>query len=155
MIIPAENVYQALFDKVCQINSSSTPLITSSRRWRSWENYGDIAMPAFYQRQFPGAKLSQVRTFGPTRYLYHAELWFYFATDVNDFETVTSTVINNYLAAVDAILAPDVRTPGGARQQLGLGPQIEHCWIDGSVIMDEGLVVPSAILLIPVSILTG
>lgn len=155
MIIPAENVYQALFDTICGINSSATPLKTMSRRWVQWTQIADIPMPAFYQRQFPGAKFSQAKIFGPTRYLYKAELWFYFATNVDDLDAVTSTQINNYLAAIDAILGPSIQSPGGARQQLGQGPKIEHAWIDGEVMMDEGLIVPPAILLVPVSILTG
>ena len=164
MIIAAETVYQALFEYICQINApqangqpSLTPLRTMSRRWRMWDVIGDDAMPAFFQLQPPNTfRLSQSKHFGQTRYVLHADLYFYFAVDVNDEETPISPKLNAYFQAIDQLLQPNVQSPGGSRQQIGLGPKVEHVWIDNAdIIMDEGIVVPPAILKVPVSILTG
>jgi len=163
MRVNPEVAYNALFNQVCGINKnqanghpSFTPLRTMSRRWVKWDEIGDLPMPAFFQMQPPtGANASQVGKFGITKWHLKAELWFYFAVDVGDLHTPTSTVINNYLAAVDLILQPTIQSPGGARQQLGLGPGLENAWIDGTVITDEGIFTPPAILMVPVTMTMG
>jgi hypothetical protein len=163
MILPAETIYQALFNYVCGIGAplpggkpSLTPLVTKSRRWMKWDQLGDIPMPAFFQMQPPqGVNVSQSKIFGPSRYKLHADLWFYLPVDSGNLNTPTSPQLNNYFAAIDALFQPQLQSPGGARQQLGLGPSIEQCWIDGTVIFDEGLVTPPAVLLVPISIVCG
>jgi len=163
MRIPAEAIYQALFETVCSINSpqpdkqpSLTPLATMSRRWQKWDQIGDTAMPALFQMEPPdGIKISQIRTFGPSRYKLSASIWIYLPVDSGYLITPTSPKLNAYFNAIDAVLQPPIQSPGGARQQLGLGPAIEHCWIDGTVVFDEGLTSPPAILMFPVSILCG
>ena len=156
MKLPAEQIYEALFQNICQINTPATPLKTMGRRWIKWDQLGDVKLPAFYQRQRPdGIGVSQ-KVFGASKYHLHAELWFYFATDVGNINgPPTSPMLNNYFTAVDNIMRPTVQSAGGARQQLGLGIGIENAWIDGEVGMDEGLVAPPAILMIPITITTG
>lgn len=163
MRVDPETIYQALFNTICGINApqaggapSLTPLTTMSRRWRKWDQVGDELMPAFYQFQPPdGIKVDQVRQFGPGRYRLKADLYFYIAVSIGDLTTPTSPVLNAYFKAVDQILYPTIQSPGGARQQLGLGPGVEHCWIDGTVIFDEGLLNPPAILMVPITIISG
>ncbi len=163
MRIPAETIYQALFELVGSIAApqpgglaSLTPLVTKSRRWQKWDQVGDEAMPAFFQMQPPqGIGISQQRTFGPSRYKLHADLWIYLAVDSGNLQAPTSPQLNNYFQAIDALFQPQIRSTGGARQQLGLGPAIEQCWIDGTVVYDEGLTSPPAILMFPISIVCG
>ena len=158
MRLPAEVIYQALFNLVCTIATpqSTTPLITKSRRWKKWDQIGDIPMPAFYQMEPSGGiSVSQTKMFGPSRYKLHADLWFYLAVDTGNSSQPTSPILNAYFDAIDAVMQPTIQSPGGARQQLGLGPALEHAWIDGNVIFDEGLEVPPAALIVPVSILCG
>lgn len=153
----AEIIYQALFNLVSSINSDATPLKTMSRRWVKWDQIGDIPMPAFFQMEPPNAiDVSQTRQFGPSRYRLHAELWIYLPVDTGDLITPTSPALNAYFNAIDDVLGPVLQSPGGARQQLGLGPGgVENCYINGTVIMDEGLTSPPAILNVPISIVCG
>ena len=163
MKLPAESVYQALFNLICTINApqangspSLTPLYTMSRRFVHWDQVGDIAMPAFYQMQaYSPIRVDQTGKFGLSRYHLKADLYFYFAADSGNLTTPTSPVLNSYFAAVDAVMQPTIQSPGGARQQLGLGPRVEHAWIDGEVQMDEAIFSPPAVLLVPVSIVCG
>lgn len=154
MRIDPETIFEALFAQGQKINTTSTPLVTMSRRWVKWDELGDIPMPCFFQRQLT-AGVSQVRMFGSSRYVLKAEWWFYIASDIADFSTPTSPKINAYFNAADAILQPSPYSAGGARQQLGLGPGLEHAWIDGTVFMDEGTITPPAILLVPITLLLG
>jgi hypothetical protein len=164
----AEQIYQALFDLVCTINTPATPLATMSRRWRKWDESG-ILFPAFYQMQTPGINTGQERNprgFGLTRYELKAALFFYFEVDTGDTTTPISTTLNAYYNAIDLVLQPSIisaqaginQKPNqmqSARQQLGGQVGIEHCYIDGIVQFDEGLVNPPAMLVFPITIVTG
>src|ERR1700735_3061087 len=142
MKLPAETIYAALFNQICGINGPTTPLQTMSRRWRPWAEVGSAEMPAFFQMQVPGDSQDQKQVYGLTRYELQALLIFYFSVNTADITTVMSTVLNNYFTAIDNILKPDIRTPGGNKQQLGLLNGIENAWIKGTVIFDEGLTSP-------------
>ena len=164
MRVPPETVYQTLFEFICQIaapqsdgSPSLTPLQTKSRHWRPWDTVGSDAMPAFFQLQPPNAfRMSQNRAPGQHVYKLHASLFFYFAVDVDNFETTPSTTLNNYFTAIDNLLRPPIQSPGGSRQQIGLGPGVENVLVDGeNIVMDEGLINPPAILLVPLTILLG
>ena len=127
-----------------------------SRRWVEWSQIGDIPLPAFFQMQPPqGIKVTQARQFGPSKYEGHAYLWIYLASDSGNLQVPTSPMLNAYFAAIDAALQPSIQSPGGARQQLGLGPGLEHVWIDGAVLFDEGLTAPPAMLMVPITFLCG
>jgi hypothetical protein len=102
-----------------------------------------------------GIKTTQIRQFGPTRYQLHASLWIYLPVDSGNLQAPTSPALNAYFSAIDLVMQPTIQSPGGARQQLGLGPGVEHAWIDGQTIFDEGLTSPPAILNLPISIVCG
>jgi hypothetical protein len=153
----AEQIFEALFELVAGIGepvngvASATPLATSSRRWRAWSTVGSAEMPAFFQMQTPGIKQVQTGHLGLTKYQLKAALFFYFAVNVDDTADATSPTLNAYYAAVDAALQPTIA--GGWKQQLG--GLVENCWIDGDVLFDEGLITPPAMLVFPITILTG
>jgi hypothetical protein len=155
MKLPAETIYAALFKQICGINSGTTPLNVMSRRWRHWSKVGSAEMPAFFQMQVPGETQDQKQVFGLTRYELNALLFFYFPVNDADINSPIAPTLNAYFDAVNNIMAPDIRTPGGNKQQLGLLNGIENAWIRGTVIMDEGLEVPPALLVVPISIVSG
>lgn len=163
MRLPAETIYNALFNTVCGINApqpngqpSLTPLVTMSRRWVKWDQIGDIPLPGLFQMQPPeGIGVSEKRQFGPKRYVLHAAIFIYLPVDSGNLNTPSSPQLNAYFKAIDDILGPTIQSPGGARQQLGLGPAIEEAAIDGNVIYDEGLVAPPAMLIFPITIICG
>jgi hypothetical protein len=152
MKLDPETIFQALFKTICSVNSPATPLKTMSRKWRKWDDVGDAPMPAFYQMQMPFDTQDQKRVFGPTRYELQALLFFYFAVSTSDPQPISPT-LNTYFKAIDVAMAPTIAM--GNKQNLGLGNGIENAWIRGTVAMDEGLVSPPAMLVIPVTVLTG
>lgn len=157
MKLTAEQIYEALFQYICTLNNAqTTPLKTMSRRWIPWTELGDLPMPCFFQRQPPDAiQVTQQKNFGVSKYHLRAELWFYFANNVADMKTPVSPILNKYFAAIDNLMKPPTMSAGGARQQLGLQTGIENAWIDGTATMDEGLITPPAILLVPITVSTG
>jgi hypothetical protein len=63
---------------------------------------------------------------------------------------VPATELNQLLDALDAALAPD---PASGVQTLG--GLVSHCWIEGEVQTDEGLLSPQAMAVVPVKVLVS
>jgi hypothetical protein len=167
MKLPAETVYRAIFAQACSINApqangnpSQTPLITMSRRWVHWDQVGDIPMPALYQLQpADGIRLVHGER-GITKYELTAFLFLYFAVDSGNLNASASPLLNSYFNAMDLAFQPSLialngKPNMGGRQQLGLGPALEECWIDGRVPFDEGLLAPPAMLVFTVKAICG
>lgn len=162
-----EQIYAALFQQICTVNTPATPLEVMSRRWRKWDE-SSLVFPAFYQMEL-GIENSQEKSpkgFGPQRYTLKALLFFYFAVDIGDTTTPSSPTLNAYYTAIDDVMQPSIisaiAAPNmkpnqmqSARQQLGGDVGIEHAYIDGVVQFDEGLVNPPAMLVVPITVLTG
>ena len=167
MRLPAETIYQAIFAQACSINTpkaggapSLTPLATMSRRWVHWDQAGDYPMPALYQMEPPDG-INFVRPQrGVIKYELTAFLYFYFAVDSGNLNIPFSPTLNAYFNAVDLAFQPSIEALNGkpnqgGRQQLGLGPGIEECWIDGRVVFDEGLLAPPGLLKFTVKAICG
>jgi len=167
MRLPAETIYQAIFDQACSINASRvggapslTPLTTMSRRWVHWDQAGDVPMPALYQLEPPNG-INIVRgQRGIRKYEISAFLFIYFAVDSGNQINPTSPTLNNYFNAIDDAFEPSIialngKPNQGGRQQLGLGPALEECWIDGQVIFDEGLLSPPGLLKFNIKAICG
>lgn len=167
MRLPAETIYNAIFNQACSINSptasgapSLTPLLTMSRRWVEWSQIGDIPMPALYQMEPPdGINIVRGQR-GIQKYELTAFLFLYLAVDSGNLTTPTSPNLNAYFDAVDrafqsSIVALNGKPNMGGRQQLGLGPALEEVWIDGRVTFDEGLVAPPAMLVFKIKAICG
>lgn len=170
----AEDIYAALFQQICTINTpapgaavSQTPLNVMSRRWRKWDESG-LLFPAFYQMELgiDNSQEKSPRGFGPQRYTLKALLFFYFEVDVADTINPISPTLNLYYNAIDLAMQPTIisgiagpnQKPNqmqSARQQLGGNVGIEHAYIDGVTQFDEGLVNPPAMLVVPITIISG
>ena len=61
---------------------------------------------------------------------------------------VPATQLNKILDSMEAVLKPSPVTG-----TLTLGGLCEHCWIEGEVITDEGMLFPEGMALVPVKIL--
>ena len=143
-----EAIYAALFAKGQAVNSAQTPLTTQSRRWIAWDQMAAEQSPAFFQRE-PKFNVSGGER-GLSRFVFRAEWYLYLATDPSDLGTVTATPINNYATAFINALLPSLQ---GQKQTLG--GLVENAYIDGEVLIDEGVISSPAILFIPITILTG
>jgi hypothetical protein len=65
-----------------------------------------------------------------------------------------ATSLNNLLDAVEQALKPQMLDGSGFVQNLGLPNMVSHCWMEGEVITDEGLVDQYSMLLVPLKILS-
>jgi hypothetical protein len=143
-----EPIYAALFALGYAAASTATPITSASRRWIAWDQMTAEQSPAFFQREPSFAISGGVR--GLPKFEFKAEWYLYLTTDPGDLTTVTSTPLNNYATALVNAIMPSIQ---GTKQTLG--GLVENAYIDGRVIVDEGLVSSPAVLFIPITILAG
>lgn len=139
-MINREAIYSALFAKLQGVAG----FVTVSRRLRMWADVSPAEQPALFQAQrresiatTPG--LNKVITMEVDVYLY--------AHTGGDRTKSPSETINPLLDAVLAALAPDPIT-----NKQRLGGLVEHCWVEGSVETDEGLLGDQGVAILPVII---
>ena len=139
-MINRETIYAALFAKV----STAAGFVTVSRRPTVWDDVPQGQQPALFQCQkretpanTPG--LDQVWTLSVDIAIY--------AHTQGDKTIMPSTILNGLVDAVAAALAPE---PVSNKQTLG--GLVQHAWIDGAIVTDEGVLGDQGIALIPVSI---
>lgn len=143
-----EAIYAALFAQAKTVNAGATPFTTMSRRWISWDQMTAEQCPAFFQRQ-PKIPVSGGDR-GLSRFSIRVEWYVYLPSDPADLQTVTATPVNNYVTALINALLPQLQ---GQKQTLG--GLVENAYIDGDILIDEGLISSPAVILIPITILTG
>ena len=143
-----EPIYSALFALAQSANTAQTPFAKMSRRWRSWGQMSAEESPALYQLQKP------IRVEGGDRPLplfrLQVEWYAYFSSDNGDLETPMATTLNSYLTAIIGAIQAPIRG-----QQQTLGGLVQSVYVDGDIVMDEGVISPPAVLCIPITILTG
>ena len=137
-----EAIYSALFTKL----SSIALLKTSSRILMHWDDVAPNQQPALYMAQ-DDQTATQVTGF-PTKYTLGAKIWIYCHRDTNG--VIPATQVNNILDAIDLVLKP---VPNPTYKET-LGGLVEHCWIDGNIVTDEGTLGNQTVALIPIRILT-
>jgi hypothetical protein len=144
MIANREAIYAALFAVV----SASAPFVTMSRRLKHW---GDLAMeqqPALFMAQKPEGVTQQKGL--PSKHNLAVEFFVYAKTG-EDESQIPATIINPLIDAIEAALAPDPVL--GYFPLIVNGQTISHCWIDGQIDNDEGVLGSQALAIIPVRIL--
>lgn len=124
--------------------------VLSSRKFQTWDEVADANLPAvFLTKGFEHA--SQERSRGETKWRVKALLWIYCAHSP-DSDAIPGELLNNLLDGVEAQLKP---APYDGRQTLG--GLVDHAYIDGEVIVSEG-VLPTdrvSIAIVPVVLETG
>ena len=142
-MISREPIYAALFALV----SNAAGFVTTSRRWRHWSELTPAEQPALFLRQRSEAATEP--TLGaPTVWRLRVDLYLY-AHSSDPFATPAS-VLNPLVDAVEAALAPLVAT---GVQNLGLPDTVQHAYIVGRIITDEGVLRDQIAIVIPVEIL--
>lgn len=137
-----EQIYSALFALV----SNAAGFTTKSRRLRHWDDVEPSAMPAIFQLQ-KGESFIQTGRGLPPKTVLRVELYVYAYQPDN--HATPSTQLNNLLDAIVAALKPDVdgyQTLGGI---------VSHCWIEGEIETDEGVLGQKGAMIIPINILTN
>ena len=143
-MINREAIYSAFFELLTTIDG----FVLTSRRLRHW---GDVPMevqPALFMAQKPETVTQQKGL--PAKHTLNVDLYLYVKTG-EDEEGVPASILNPLVDAVDQLLAPDPFTGYFALQVNG--QTISHCWIDGEIINDEGVLGSQAVAIIPVRIL--
>ncbi len=136
-----EPIYQKLFE----VLSGSADAVTCSRRLRHWSDVSAEEQPALFLTVGEQVAIRQKGI--PTKWQITCHCYVYARTD--DIEQTPATIINNMLDNIEAALVP----ADGGTQTLGL-PSVSHCWIEGNIESDEGVLGEQAVAIIPINILT-
>ena len=143
-MIDIEEVYAALWAKV----SAATGFVTTSRRPTPWDQVPSNEQPALFMQQGKIKVVRESQTL-PAKYTITADLLVYaYSTD----DTVApATLLNPLVKAVGVTLDPTVIE---GKQTLGLS-NVSHCWIEGEIETDEGVLGNQAVAIIPIRILAA
>ncbi len=142
----SEAIYQALFDQLSNING----MVTVSRRLRHFNHVVNEQRPALFitqgnQDENAIKGLNAKIEFGAEIYLYVYEA---------NPEKAIGAQINHYVDAIREAIKPEY--PEMCEYQT-LGGLVEHCWIDGTIEVFEGvdgMIDGQGIAIIPIRILT-
>lgn len=142
----SEIIYQALFDRLKSIEG----ITTMSRRLRHFNSVSNDQRPALFvtqgnQLENPAKGLNAKIELSIDLYLYVYE---------QNPNLAISTQINTYMDLIRESIKPDF--PEMCEYQT-LGGLIEHCWIDGTIEIYEGvegMLDGQGIVIIPVRVLT-
>ena len=144
MIANREAIYQALFNVV----SSVEGFVTVSRRLKHWDDVDISQQPALFTAQKNEHQKTQKGL--PTQHTLGMDIYLYAKTGED--ETVSpATILNPLVDAVEAMLKPSPAL--GYFPLIVDGQTISHCWIDGEIQTDEGVLGSQAVAIIPVRIL--
>lgn len=151
MNVPRETILEALLNVISGATINGQPAFqTISRKFQMWDAVPPAAQPACFLRQVPG-RVDQNDDYGLNRWTLKCGIWIYAkyspASDV-----IPAVLLNNLIDAVEKAILP-----GPAFETQTLGGLVTNCYLDGDVIIDEGLT-PSddqAIAVLPISIRTG
>ena len=136
-----EAIYTALFAKL----SGVAGLATTSRRLKHYSEVSPSQQPAMYVTQ-ASQFVKQIKGF-PSEYTLEAKVWIY--SHNTDTAISPATALNNLLDLVDLALRPSV-----PQDKQTLGGLVEHCWIDGEIVTDEGSLGDQAVAIFTIKILT-
>jgi hypothetical protein len=123
--VKRERIYSALFAKLSAISG----LVTISRRLKHYDDVAPTEQPAMFVTQ-GNQFVRQIKGL-PSQYTLDAKIWLY--TYDPDPTKPPAQMINDIMDQVDEILKP---TAPDDKQTLG--GLVDHCWIEGEIITDEG-----------------
>ena len=139
-----ETIYSALFDKI----GAAAPFVTASRRLRHWQDVGPSEQPALFMAQ-RNEVVEMKPGMNPVTTL-HVDVYLYART--NNPDKSPGQILNPLLDAVVATLGtPDSPTTN----KLTLGGLVQHCWIEGTIETDEGVLGDQGVVIVPVAIKTA
>jgi hypothetical protein len=138
-----EPIYLALF----ALLSAIPGLVTTSRRLLHWSDVFPPQQPALFQVQ--KKELQQPKKGFPAKVTLQCDIYLYVNTG-NDLTVTPASTLNPLMDAIEAALAPNPAT--GVQT---LGGTVSHCWIEGEIITDEGVLGPQGVAIVPVFILAN
>jgi hypothetical protein len=141
MAISREAIYSALWAKVAGLAG----IVTASRRLRHWDDVSPEEQPALFQTQKEQAPEQKYGL--PPKWRLYADLYVY-VNSGQDPLAVPAIALNEMIDAIEAAIAAD---PVSGVQTLG--GLASHCWINGKIETDEGVLGAQAVAIIPIEIL--
>jgi hypothetical protein len=159
MALDREPIFQALFAKLQAIPG----VVTCSRTWKHWDDVRPEEQPAIFLA--PGNEECSPQRNSPTMWRLLPTVHIYFRRD-GDPAAAPSIALHGLLMSVEAALErtaaeraqigamfldTDVDAPGQATTLNGL---VGHCWINGTVETDEGLLQNQGVAIVPLEIVT-
>jgi hypothetical protein len=131
------------------ITNKVIPYVTYSQLWESWTDVPPANQPAIFLRRGPQLFESK-HAFGVTKLSFKCSLWIYFRTDgfkINPYypDQVTDPLIDGIEQAFQSL------TPTPQRNTLN--NTVYHCWVEGQVFSDPGLVDDQGVIVVPINIL--
>ena len=142
-MIAREPIYAALF----ALAAGAAGFAIAARRLRHWSEVSPAEQPALFMRQ--KGEIAAVPTLGaPT--VWKLGVDFYLYAHSSDPYTAPAIILNPLLDAVEAALAPLAAT---GVQDLGLPAMVQHAYIAGKIVTDEGILRDQAVAILPIEIL--
>jgi hypothetical protein len=121
-----------------------------SRRIKLWSDIAKTQRPAAFLQEMEETRVSQSLTL--TKRTLGFRLFVYTNSEpVND-ELPGSTELNNIIDAIDAAFEPTAAEKMSGRKTLG-GLPIQHCQINGQILIDAGDLDGDGIAIIPIRVL--
>lgn len=136
---------EAIYSALATLLQSIDGVETFSRILAHWDDVSANQQPAMFMTVV-SQRAEQVTGF-PTKYTLDAKLWIYTHRDSSD--VVPAAAINNLLDALDAALKPSA----SPSYKQTLGGLVEHCWIDGEIVTDEGTLGVQSVAIVPIRML--
>lgn len=152
---PRKQITEALFNQLQVLNGLSGrngnyppqyDFETFSRNTRMWSDDSGAAFPAFYLC-YLGESVSQPQAWGAIEYRLRYLALMYFKTSPNgaqEAEDISFTILD----ALDGFLSQ----PGNPQT---LGNLVAQAYIDGEVMLDNGIIDQTIVLKVPITVLTG
>ena len=142
-MIEREAIYAALFARV----AGAAQFVTAARRLQHWSSLTPAEQPALFMRQ--KSEVAATKALGaPTVWTLVVDLYVY--AHAADPYVAPATALNPLIDNIEAALAPLAAT---GVQDLGLPAMVQHAYIAGKIVMDEGVLRDQAVAIIPVEIL--
>lgn len=131
---------------------------TTSRKLVDWSTCP--SQPALYLYQMP-FDVSEQQAWGSAKWTLYGRIYIY-AKNAPNSDNIPATQLNNLIVATAKTLIGQTLDAGGNvtpqppdyRQNLGLPGVVEHCYLQGNVIFDDGSLDQQAIAVLPVTIVS-
>jgi hypothetical protein len=134
-----EPIAEAVFARLQTVAN----FVTSSRRLRSWTDVSPAEQPALFLAQAT-QRATQKPGLGPVwDWKFDAHIY---VNTGQDTDVAPGTLMNPILDALEAAFAPD----NVVTNKLTLGGLVQHCWIEGEIATDEGVLGGQGVSIIPI-----
>lgn len=141
-MISREPILAALFAKLQAVSTFAI----ASRRLQAWADVSPADQPALFLILRKEMVTTQPPGTDPVSLLY-CDVYLY-ANTGGDKTIAPSTILNPLVDAIAAALVPDnVMT-----NKQTLGGLVQHCWIEGEIATDEGVLGDQGVVIIPIVI---